>query len=182
MLKAFNIAALSGILASLLASVPMCAAQASDTAVPAPVPAQIRTAKRVFISNLGSDVISRPLFVKEAEIDKPYNRFNAAMKAWGRYTLVDNPDDADQVFEIRFNTAITSTDKIDTYAPELILTIVDAKTHFTLWTVAEPVKGAFLKTTWDKNFNQGISNLMDELKTLTAPARAALPPPGQVRP
>jgi hypothetical protein len=80
------------------------------------------------------------------------------------------------VFELQFNTAMTSTDKIDTFALELLLTIVDAKTHFTLWTVAEAVKGVFLKTTWDKNFNQGISNLIDDSKRPTAPARAALQP------
>lgn len=83
---------------------------------------------------------------KEGEVDKTYNHFYAAMKAWGRYTLVDNPDDADQVFEIRFITWLSGTGKIDSFTPELLLTIVDAKTHFTLWTVAEPVEGAFLKS------------------------------------
>jgi hypothetical protein len=171
-LKPFKIAVLSVILTGPLASVPSCTAQSADTAVAAPVPTQIRSVKKVFISNLGFDAISAAVFLKEGEVDKPYNRFYAAMKAWGRYTQVDNPDDADQVFEIRFNAAITSSDKINTYAPELVLTIGDAKTHFTLWTVAEPVKGAFLKSTWDKNFNQGISNLMDDLKRLTAPPAA----------
>jgi hypothetical protein len=174
MSKALRIALLCGILSAAFTNAPRTAAQ--SPAAPAPVPGQIRTARKVFISNLGSDAISAAVFLKEGEVDKPYNRFYAAMKAWGRYTQVDNPDDADQVFEIRFNTAITSSDKINTYAPQLVLTIVDAKTHFTLWTVAEPVKGAFLKSTWDKNFNQGISNLMDDLKRFTAPARAALQP------
>jgi hypothetical protein len=140
---------------------------------PAPLLGQIRTAKKIFISNLGADAISAPVFRKEGEIDKTYNRFYAAMKAWGRYTLVDNPDDADQVFEIRFVTALSGTGKIDSFTPELVLTIVDAKTHFTLWTVAEPVEGAFLKSTWDKNFNRGIGSLIDDLKALTAPDAAS---------
>jgi hypothetical protein len=68
---------------------------------------------------------------------------------------------------------MTSTDKIDTFALELLLTIVDAKTHFTLWTAAEPVKGVFLKTTWDKNFNQGISNLIDDSADRAGPSRSS---------
>jgi hypothetical protein len=87
--------------------------------------------------------------------------------------LVSLPIVGEQVFEIRFITSLSGTGKIDSFTPELLLTIVDAKTHFTLWTVAEPVGGAFLKSTWDKNFNRGISNLMDDLKSLTAPDGAA---------
>jgi len=175
MSKAFKIAVLGGILAALFTNVPPIVAQSASDA-PAPVPGQIRTAKKIFISNLGADAISAPVFRKEGEVDKTYNHFYAAMKAWGRYALVDNPDDADQVFEIRFITSLSGTGKIDSFTPQLVLTIVDSKTHFTLWTVAEPVEGAFLKSTWDKNFNRGISNLMDDLKALTAPGGAALQP------
>lgn len=169
MSRAFRIALLCGILSAAFTNVPRTAAQSPA----APVPRQIRTAKKVFISNLGSDAISAPAFRKEGEVDKTYNHFYAAMKAWGRYTLVDDPDDADQVFEIRFITSLSATGKIDSFTPELVLTIVDAKTHFTLWTVAEPVEGAVRKATWDKNFNRGISTLMDDLKTLSAPDPAA---------
>ena len=164
-------AILGGLVTTLIA-VQFGVAQPADRPTPAPVPAQLRTAKKVFISNLGADAMSTPLFIREGDVDKPYNHFYAAMKAWGHYTLVGNPDEADQVFEIRFSATITSTEKIDTYAPQLELTIVDAKTRFTLWTLAEPVKGAFFKSTWDKNFGQGISDLVEDLKRLTAPTSA----------
>jgi len=173
MSKAFQIALWCAALAALFTNVPPSAARSDDVAVPAPVPGQIRTAKKVFISNLGSDAISAPVFRNEGEVDKTYNHFYVAMKAWGRYTLVDNPDDADQVFEIRFITSLSGTGKIDSFTSELVLTIVDAKTRFRLWTLAEPVEGAFLKSTWDKNFNRGIGTLVDDLKTLTAPDAAA---------
>jgi hypothetical protein len=146
MSKAFQIGLWCGTLAVLFTNVVPSAAQSAASAPPAPVPGQIRTAKKVFIANLGADAISAPVFRKEGEVDKTYNHFYAAMKAWGRYTLVDNPDDADQVFEIRFIASLSGTGKIDSFTPELLLTIVDAKTHFTLWTVAEPVEGAFLKS------------------------------------
>jgi hypothetical protein len=70
-LKAFKIAVLGGILTSLSENVLLCAAQSADVASPAPVPAQIRTAKKVFISDLGSDAISASVFLKEGEVDKP---------------------------------------------------------------------------------------------------------------
>jgi hypothetical protein len=82
---------LSGILTSLWLGVPACAAQAAGAAVPAPVPGQIANAKSVFISNMGVDAVSLAAFKREQAPDKPYGEFYAAMKAWGRYELVDNP-------------------------------------------------------------------------------------------
>jgi hypothetical protein len=161
-----KIAILGGILA--WAGVSACVAHAADAVVPGPVPAQILSAKKVFISNMGVDAYSLPAFKKEQEVDKPYNRFFAAMRTWGRYRLVDSPADADLVFEIRFIAPIANSGDLTTFAPQLDLAIVDAKTHFTLWTLVEPVGGAFRKATWDKNFSQGMTNLTDDLEKLTA--------------
>jgi len=171
MLKTVAIAFLAGILGGAWVSVPQCAAQA-NTAVAAPVPTQILSAKKVFVSNMGVDAYALPAFKKEQEVDKPYNRFYAAMKTWGRYALVDNPDHADLVFEIRFVAPLAYWGNLATYAPQFGLAIVDAKTHFTLWTMVEPVEGAFRKATWHKNFSQGMTNLMDDLKKVTATSSA----------
>jgi hypothetical protein len=46
------------------------------------------------------------------------------------------------------------------------LIIYDAKTRFVLWTILAPVNGAFRKTTFVKNVNQGIAALMTDLKSL----------------
>jgi hypothetical protein len=59
--------------------------QATSTAAAAPVPPELRTAKKVFVENDG------------ASIDR-YNRFVAALKAWGYYTLVDSPENTDVIF------------------------------------------------------------------------------------
>ncbi len=139
----------------------------------APVPGQILSARRVFISNIGVDGFSLAAFKKENEVDKPYNQFYAAMKGWGRYELVDNPTDADLVLEIRFSAPIASAGETPAYAPQLGLSIVDAKSHFTLWNFVEPVGGAFRRATWDKNFNEGMTNLIDDLKRLTTPTSTA---------
>jgi hypothetical protein len=168
MLRTIKIAVFGGIL--VWAFVPAGVAQAANVVAPAPAPGQILGAKKVLISNMGIDVWSRAAFKKEQEVDKPYDQFYAAMTNWGRYRLVDNPDDADLGFEIRFTAPIASAGDATTYAPQLGLAIVGAKTHFRLWTLIEPVGGALRKATWDKNFSQGMTNLMDDLKKLTGAA------------
>jgi hypothetical protein len=132
----------------------------TSPAPPAPVPPQIMVAKKVFIANAGFDAPSLATFKKAGEPDQPYNEFYSAVKNWGRYELVSSPADADVVFQIRFAS---------TYAPQLEVTVLDAKTHFVLWNVSAPVDGAYRKETWDKNFAQGITSIMNDLKKLASP-------------
>jgi hypothetical protein len=140
-------------------------AQSSSAAVPAgPVPVQIASDKRVFVSNMGTYVIL-PSDKDQLE-DRPYNEFYAALKAWGRYQLVDTPGDADLVFEIGFIVPPGSE-------PQLRLRIVDAKTHFRLWTIFDPVRVTVRTAKWDKNFAEGITNLVNDLKKLSVRAEAS---------
>jgi len=148
-------------------------AQQKKETVIAPVPPQIFTSKKVFISNAGYDSIAFAVFKKEGESEKPYNQFYASMKSWGRYDLVDSPSDADLVFEIRFTT------DLPTATPQWELAILDVKTHFKLWSITAPVQGAIRKVTWEKNFSQGIANLMDDLKRLTTQPTAAADSPNK---
>jgi hypothetical protein len=144
------------------------AAQSPQAMAPAaPVPAQIASAKKVFVSNMGTDAMSTAAFKREQAENKPYNEFYAGLKTWGRYQLVDTPMDADLVFEIGFSAPIVGAGEPTAYGPQLNLSIVDAKTHFRLWTLFEPVGGALRRVTWDKNFAAGMNSLMDDLKKLS---------------
>ena len=158
------------ILAVILA--PILSAQTKDASA-APVPAQIASAKKVFISNAGVDAISLSAFEHLGEPNKPYNQFYAAMKNWGHYDLVSSPSDADLVFEIRFDAPLTGSDKLNTYAPQYNVTILDVKTHFILWSLAEPVGGALRKSAFLKNLDQGVGKLMDKLQKLATPTMTA---------
>ena len=149
----------------LFASFPLLAEQ---TAIAAPVPAQILSAKKVFISNAGTDSMSMAVFKRAGDPDQPYNQFYAAMKSWGKYEIVSAPADADLIFEIRFTAPVGQYGSISIAEPQLGLTLRDVKTHFILWTFVEPVQGAFRKGTWEKNFAEGMSNLMADLRHLTA--------------
>lgn len=164
--RAVTFGVLSVALAGTLVAVPVLHAQQAKDASPGPIPAQIIAAKKAFVANGGLDGTAFEICRRAGEPDQPYNHLYAAMKGWGRYELVDSPVDADLVFEIRFTAPSVQCGRLTCYGPQLEVSILDTKTHFKLWTITEPVEGAFRKATWLKNFNQAMSNLADDMKRL----------------
>ena len=154
----------------------MVGQEQAPVVAPAPIPAQINTAKKAFISNSGADVASRAIFKRAGDPEQAYDRFYAEMKSWGRYEIVSTPSDADLVFEIRFAAPMYMNGTLPIYQPQFGLNIVDAKTHFLLWNLNAPVEGAFREKTWTKNFEHGLSALMDDLKKIATPAAANTAP------
>jgi hypothetical protein len=144
---------------------------ASQPTPPAPVPAQIFAAKKVFISNAGEDRYSsdEPLF--DGGPDRTYNQFYAAMKDLARYELVGTPGEADLFFEIRFTSPQqylgSNTTVVDA---QFRLIIRDPKTNAILWGVAEHADWAFLKSNRNKNFDKAMAKLVDDVKLLTQPS------------
>lgn len=168
MRETFRWAVLNGIL--MLAATLGCVAQKASTPPAAPVPVLITSAKKIFIANMGADNFSQNAFKKLQDPARPYNAFYAEMKNWNRYEIVDSPNDAELIFEIGFSAPIVQEGSSTvTYGPEFNLAIVDAKTHVRLWTLAGPVDGAFRKATFEKNLQEGMSLLMDDLKKLSTP-------------
>lgn len=86
--------------------------------------------------------------------------------------MVSSPADADLVFEISWAFS-TGPDILG----RLRLVILDPKTHITLWTMSEAVRGATLLSNRDKNFDQAMTALLGRLNVLAAPA-----PPGGAAP
>jgi|HubBroStandDraft_4_1064222.scaffolds.fasta_scaffold170137_3 hypothetical protein len=138
---------------------PVCTV-AQQPAPPAPIPTPILSAQKVFIANGGMDAVSLQSFRRLGLSDnEPYNSFYDAMKDWGHYRLVDSPADADLVLTLRFT------------APQLQISfdILDAKTHFLLWTITQPVQPAALKNTWRKNITAANASLVTSFRKLTTP-------------
>jgi hypothetical protein len=145
------------------------AQQTKSGPVPAaPIPEQLATATSVFIANAGVDSISWAAFQRAGDPYQAYNLFYGAVKKWGRYQLVTAPAHADLIFEVRFTAPLSDCGRTVSYSPQMQLTILDAKTHFILWAIAEPVEGAFLKSTWDRNVNEGVTNIVGDLQRLVA--------------
>jgi hypothetical protein len=159
-------------LVAALLAVPALNAQQASRAGAAPLPAQIAAARKVFISNAGADVAALEIFKRAGEPDQAYNHFYSAMQAWGRYEIVSTPGEADLVLEIGFRAPMYYNGTLAIYEPQFELKIIDAKTHFLLWTLAEPVEGAFRKATWLKNFGQGLDALMNDAKQISGPSSA----------
>jgi len=153
------------------------AQQPKEVALPAPVPASIATAKKVFIANAPGDSLPASL----GGPSRTYNEFYAAMKSWGRYELASAPADADLILEISFANPITGVNVNTTAgggsssALLLKLVIVDPKTHIPLWWFTESFepKGGFShrKETLSSNFDRAIADLVDDVRKLVgAPA------------
>lgn len=157
---------------AILGLIQVLSAQQSKGPAPAPVPAQIAAAQKVFVSNAGGAsleaVIDETVF--NGGPDRPYNQFYAAMKSWGRYELVSSPSDADLILEISW--VLTDTGLRLPVLGQLRLVVIDPKTHVTLWNITEYVRGAILLSNRDKNFDQAMNTVVARMKGLMA-----APPP-----
>src|SRR5580698_996915 len=155
---------------AILGVFPGLNAQQAKGPAPAPVPAQISAAQKVFISNAGGEsletVIDETVF--NGGPDRPYNQFYAAMKSWGRCELVSSPADADLVLEISW--VLTDTGLRLPVLGQLRLVVIDPKTRITLWNLTEYVRGALLLGNRDKNFDEAMNTVVARLKALTAPS------------
>jgi hypothetical protein len=162
MLKIFAREVAGLALAAALAVVPALRAQQSNDAA-APRPAQILTARTIFISNASEEC---PSFYCSAP-DQPYNNFYASMKSWGRYELMASPEEADLIFEIRFIPSRPGE------FPQVRLVILDRKTRVVLWRLDETVATAARQATGRKNFDKAMSALLQDVEKLVIPSSAA---------
>jgi len=136
-------------------------------------PAQIRSAKKIFLANAGAQTG----FPYDSTV--AYQQFSDNLQAWGRYTLVGTPAEADLVFELRSAAPVGGIVVNRGYGgsyrlPTLELTITDPRTNTHLWVLSEPVYTTLArkdKTDW---FTVAVTNLTTKVKQLSgAPVTAA---------
>ena len=161
-------------------AVPGVSAQDQKVSVPAPLPAQIFTAKKVFVSNAGGDSLGE----YSGGPDRVYDELYGALKGWGRYELAGAPADAELVFETSFSMPIlgeavsggggTLVSSKTLKDPQFRLAILDVKTHVLLWTFTEHLQNALLQANRDKNFEHAMAALVNDIKNVAGqPAPAA---------
>lgn len=135
------------------------------------MPPAIRAARKIFVSNAGSDsgLFPEPF---SGDPDRPYNEFYAALKAAGQYQLVNDPSDADLVLELRLfapngptnpNKQNGASDPL----PMVRLVVYDRKTHYTLWALTESVEQAFLQKTHDRNLDNAIKAIVADFERVS---------------
>lgn len=172
------------LLAALAVVLPMAPAQQMP---PAPIPAPITSAQKLFIGNAGMDAFSLQAF-EELGLNgaSPYNVLYSTVNSWGKYQLVSAPADADLVLEIRFTAPFSGGNGERSWDFQRILAnvawqfqievqIYDAKTHFLLWTLTEPVRPANLKGTWLKNIATANAALAGDVKSLLSSSAGPAP-------
>ena len=169
MRRVLKFAILFGVIA---ACVPACDASPQAKVVPpAPFPAQITGGKKVFVSNAGGD--TNRLYSGESR--RLYDQFYSALKSWGRYELVGSPAEADLVFEIGFTNPFVeeyvsgtggSVSSRPVSDPQFRLVILDPGTRVILWVFTEHIQPALLQGNRDKNFDQALNFLLNDLRNV----------------
>lgn len=135
--------------------------------VQAPVPSPLLKGKKAFISYELGDVTAFPDAYSGGP-ERAYGEFYSAMKSWGRYDLVADPNDADVVFAVRFVDPVG-------VVPQIRVGIMDAKTHVALWGFVEQVDFKFRKKNRDLAFTDSVKLLVTDIQTLLG--QATIPPP-----
>jgi hypothetical protein len=156
-----------GVVLSLFVLLHVMVAKSRKDIPPAPLPAVVVNAKRVFLTNGGGS-------------DLAYDAFYSEMKNWGKYEIVGSPDNADLIVEISYHvehngthvwstnnsydgtTQVHSTQLID---PQLVLTIYDAKTKNSLWETIDHRRLARREKNREKETINSAQRLVDELKS-----------------
>ena len=139
----------------------------------APIPAQINAASKVFISNAGGQCPSFGDTTFSGSPDRPYDEFYAAMKTWGHYEFARRPAEADLVFEINLTCELFPDAKRSATNAQFRLLIFDPKTHIVLWGFTQRVPVAQRLSNRDKNFEQSMASLVENVKKLLSPPASA---------
>jgi len=156
------------LVAMLVTSASTLVAAQTKEVPPAPLPAQITTAKRVFVSNGGEDSHFKPLGLRRS-----YNQFCAGMKEWGHYELVTSPSDADVVLEISLQNQLDKYGNNLEIVPVLRLAILDPKSHTILWVFTEELEaGRFyiVGGHQSEKFDKAMNRIVADVKGLVEPA------------
>ena len=167
-MRTFESAMLHMTLAVILAAgSDLMAQQVNQSPIPpAPLPSQLLTGKKVFVSNVPGALFSSP---RTAEDDpyRPYNQFYASIKNWGYYELVSAPAEADLIFEVSLVERRTMGNALAQISFRLVyldLTVRDPRTQVVLWWFAERLQGANRPATGEKNYNQAMTTLVNDVK------------------
>ncbi|MGH9617016.1 MAG: hypothetical protein ACRD28_09775, partial [Acidobacteriaceae bacterium] len=148
----------------LQAALPLSAQSANAV----PVPAQFATAHTVFLaSGAAPGAGGKEVLIAQMV----YSSFYKSLSAAGRYRLVSTPDDAELSMVISTQTAMSDVMKGDSVDESYLrLEIFDVRTHSLLWTIDEPLNGAFREKTFQKNVDKSVAAIMSDLNSLASGA------------
>ena len=140
-------------------------------AADAPIPPQILSAKKVFISNAGDDCFQFLNVEPGCTTNAFYNEFYAAMKQWGHFEVSSSPADADLVLELTYGSSWVANGTGTPFLSSTYkLVILDCKTHFKLWSFSVHPDPAMLASNRTKNDALARTQVVTKLKILLSPS------------
>lgn len=150
---------------------PIAAAQAKSNSSVVAIPPALANAKTVFLSNGGADggLFPEPF---SGDPNRGYVTLYNQLQVNGHLQMVLSPSEADLVMELHLlapsgphnpNKALGTADLL----PFFQLVIYDAKTRFVLWTITEPIELAILQKTHDRNFDEALGKVADDIQAVT---------------
>lgn len=135
-----------------------------------PVPPGLSAAKTAFLSNAGADsgLFPQPF---SGDTNRAYAQFYSALQSSGAFQLVSDPSQADLVLELQLIAPYGPTNANKQYGaadprPMFRLTVYDRRTHYILWTVTQSVELAFLQKTHDHNFDQALTDVLNQFLSI----------------
>lgn len=169
------------VLFALSLSGAVVSAQTPPTLPSTPVPAALKSAKSIFVSNAGADsgLFPEPF---TGDTSRAYTEFYANLKATGHFQLADDPSQADLVLELQLTAPsgplrdakqFGSADPL----PMFRLVVFDRRTHYVLWTVTESIAPALLQKTHDRYFDDALWLVLNEFLRVSGRSTAFIPRP-----
>jgi hypothetical protein len=167
--------------AALLSMVAALAQQPAAT-LTGPIPSAIPAAKKIFVSNAGSDsgLFPSPF---SGDLSRGYTQIYAALMATGQFESMADPADADLVLELKltapsgpaFSSTVNKENGAADPLPMFRLVIYDRKSHYVLWTLTQSVGYAVGQKNHDHNFDVAILVLLDKFQQLAGKPITPIP-------
>lgn len=131
----------------------------ADAPASAPLPRALTAAHTLFLGNAGDQ--------DNADCLRAYNGLYAALSSLGHYRLVDDPAASDLVLELHYEFSLAAGVNGGANTPrQFRLILLDPKTHFVLWTLVERTNYAALERNRNKNLDEVIGVLAQDLDQL----------------
>jgi len=144
--------------ALLLLTTPPLAHTQTPIITPAPLPATLTTAHKLFLGNAGDQ--------ENADCLRAYTQAFHDLQALNRFTLVDNPAQADLILEMHYEIALGQS--FGQNAPrQFRLVLIDPHTRVILWSLTERTNYAVRQSNRDKNLDETVDHLVADFSALT---------------
>jgi hypothetical protein len=150
-----------------LIAIPM-PAQSQAAAQAAPVPAQLLSARKIFIADT---VGWYDTYFWSGTQNRLYNETYSALEAWGNLQLVGSPADADLVLHPSISNAGCIGEAGCVGTPAMRFDLIDAKTGIVLWERMTSIALYSKKKTDESNFEAAIKTLIGDLRQDMAPGK-----------